>query len=791
MTSRLTYVATYSARMNNDLVTDVGDTLQNSATTYFRNGDDASTESANDTTAAITATEPAIAAIKSLENVTGGKQPTDPIALGDIAQYVITIQNIGNAMAHDINVVDTLAPELNYYAAFSPTAQINGVDVAGFAPVPQGVPAGPLNWGAGNGDLSLDLAPGEILEITFQAELTSAPDPVLGIPTNAWIDWTSLNDASTYERTGAGCPTVTAPNDYCYGPVTADGSSVPIGPPDALFKDPTQATATIGEEFTYRITVPTTPHLAPLYDVRILDDLGASAADLSYVSVTKVSGSGAWTPVNTGSGANLVIEDTATGIDIPIGEQIVLDVTVRLDDTPTNVRGLDFDNTANYTYNRLDNAPATILPGAPYTSAEMTIVEPEDVTLEKSGPAQIQLGVPATYTLDVHNIGDSAAFNLAIYDQLPNQADGGTCDAAPAQFTAQVFESNGTTAVSPVLVEGTDYSVTFLGDPDCNVTINMLTPTAAIGADQRLIVSYDAYLDTGSQEGANLTNIAGATEWYSIDVSDPQALNWARTYSRVVTDGTVGTLDHEDAYTSVVFSPLLVFEKYAVNVTTGEDPATVATPGDTIRYTLRVENASDTPLDGFSIVDELDSLNALPSFQAGTLNVLSVPAGATDNSDPNGGASGTGLIDVSDLSLGGLGDALMIEFEVTLMPVIPNGNFVYNQSRAEFAGFPVGVSDDPNVNGPADPNVAGDEDPTQILIQSAPIFDIDKISTYVDGDPNVLLAGETLQYTITVQNIGTDNAADVEIRDQVPANTTYVAGSTTLNGERAGGQCRG
>ena len=104
--------------------------------------------------------------------------------------------------------------------------------------------------------------------------------------------------------------------------------------------------------------------------------------------------------------------------------------------------------------------------------------------------------------------------------------------------------------------------MTFLGDPDCNVTINVLTGNGAIGVDQRLIVSYDAYLDNNSQEGANLTNIAGATEWFSIDVSDPQALNWARTYTRAVTDGTVGTLDHEDAYTSVVFSPILIFEKY-------------------------------------------------------------------------------------------------------------------------------------------------------------------------------------------------------------------------------------
>ena len=44
------------------------------------------------------------------------------------------------------------------------------------------------------------------------------------------------------------------------------------------------------------------------------------------------------------------------------------------------------------------------------------------------------------------------------------------------------------------------------------------------------------------------------------------------------------------------------------------------------------------------------------------------------------------------------------------------------------------------------------------------------------------MAGDTLRYTITVRNIGTDHAHGVVLRDLVPANTAYVAGSTTLNG---------
>ena len=168
-------------------------------------------------------------------------------------------------------------------------------------------------------------------------------------------------------------------------------------------------------------------------------------------------------------------------------------------------------------------------------------------------------------------------------------------------------------------------------------------------------MTYDAALDADTQENAALTNIAGATEWFSLDVSDANNTPYARTYTRVITDGTVGTLDHEDAHTTTIFTPVFLFEKTAANVTTGDDPTATATPGDTIRYTLRVVNVNGTNISNLSVVDELDSLNASPYFQAGTLNVVTLPVGATDNSDANAGAAGTGLLDISDLGSSGAG----------------------------------------------------------------------------------------------------------------------------------------
>ena len=710
---------------------------------------------------------------KTVENLTTGDYPATIASPGDVLRYSLRLQTTDGALSN-FQFLDDLGA-LNSSATFEPGTLTL---VAGTVPAGANT-SGTDPFGGSNGDGLVDVGSLDLpasSEVTIQYDVTIASNVIDGtVITNqaglygpAW-----LADSDDPFVNGQADPTVQGDEDPTRVLIEAE-------PPQPLTKANTQSTATIGEEFSYLVTVPSVAHTADIYDVRIIDDLTASAADLQFVDATFVSGNG--NLVNSGSDTNLVIEGNGNGIDIPAGEQAVIEITVRLLDTSTNVAGLAFTNTAAYTYNLVNNDAGTQRLGDPGTTQPMTIVEP-DLTLEKTGPLRTRQGVPATFTLNVHNAGDSLAWNVTIDDLLPNLADGGMCDAAPQNITAQVFEADGVTPVSGPLVEGTDFTATFAGDPVCTMTLSMLTSATGIGVDQRLIVNYDAELDAGSLENTALTNVAGATEWFGLDVSDAALQPYARTYTRVITDGTVGILDHEDAHTTAVFTPTLIFEKYPVNVTTGDNPAATATPGDTIRYVLYVENAGDTLIDNFSIVDELDNLNGLPAFQAGTLNVVSIPDGAdASSSDPNGGASGTGLLDVRDLSLNGLGDSLQVEFEVVLAPVIANDTIVLNQSTAMYSGFAIALSDDPNIDGAADPNVDGDENPTELLIQSAPYFDVDKVSSYLTGDPSVLLAGETLRYTITVQNTGTDNAINVELADQVPANTTYVAGSTTLNG---------
>jgi uncharacterized repeat protein (TIGR01451 family) len=77
-----------------------------------------------------------------------------------------------------------------------------------------------------------------------------------------------------------------------------DKTSLVINAPGALSKtSPTPSTATIGQQFSYLITVPATPANVPLYDVQIRDTL---PANVSFVNAQVVSG-GTWNLTGTGT----------------------------------------------------------------------------------------------------------------------------------------------------------------------------------------------------------------------------------------------------------------------------------------------------------------------------------------------------------------------------------------------------------------------------------------------------------------------------------------------------------
>src|SRR5215470_9213992 len=192
------------------------------------------------------------------------------------------------------------------------------------------------------------------------------------------------------------------------------------------------------------------------------------------------------------------------------------------------------------------------------------------------------------------------------------------------------------------------------------------------------------------------------------------------------------------------------FDKTAANLTSRANPTTTANPGDRLRYTLRVRTTTQA-LTNFRVFDDLGALNAQPAFVPGTLTLVSYPPGANiSGTSSTGGTRGTGVIDIRGMNLPVNGEAV-IQFDITLASTLTDGTVVTNQSTLRQSdGTVIIPSDDPNVNGAAKPAVPGDEDPTRVRIVSAEGlagFQVQKVSTDVTGDPNVLLAGDTLRYT--------------------------------------------
>src|SRR6516162_9871808 len=132
-----------------------------------------------------------------------------------------------------------------------------------------------------------------------------------------------------------------------------------------------QTSEPIGVPFTYKLVMPV------LYDPisgTVTDDLNATGVDMTFVSA---SASFNGSPINTLSVSNNGGLLTFTGLpDVPAGpgQQIEIDITVMLSNTPGNVPGKQFINTAKWTFGRvLNGSPVYPLTGQNGISPPMTI----------------------------------------------------------------------------------------------------------------------------------------------------------------------------------------------------------------------------------------------------------------------------------------------------------------------------------------------------------------------------------------------------------------------------------
>ena len=142
----------------------------------------------------------------------------------------------------------------------------------------------------------------------------------------------------------------------------------------------------------------------------------------------------------------------------------------------------------------------------------MTIAAPE-LVVDKTGPATMNLGEWGDFAIDVANTG----LERRLGRQHPRPASrtapqGGMCEQTPEILSAQVFAADGVTPVpgKPALNPGSDYTLSYSAAPSCALNMTMLTPAGVIGPNERLIIRYRTQLDSDTQDGVALTNVAGA-----------------------------------------------------------------------------------------------------------------------------------------------------------------------------------------------------------------------------------------------------------------------------------------
>lgn len=214
---------------------------------------------------------------------------------------------------------------------------------------------------------------------------------------------------------------------------------------------------------------------------------------------------------------------------------------------------------------------------------------------------------------------------------------------------------------------------------------------------------------------------------------------------------TVSYTDSNGNPLSVVSNVVTTTVSQVASVTVAPDGAKTASPGDTIFYAHQVTNGGNAP----------DTVNLAAVTSNGWVTALyrdnngdgAFDAGDTPLTDTNGDL-------IPDTGALAADTSVNILIAVTVPP-----------------GTADGTVDAMTVTGTSAFNNAVTDTATDTTSVNAPDVTVVKSVTPAGPQP----PGTTLTYTIVITNNGTGDAANAVVTDPVPANTTYVAGSITLN----------
>ena len=256
-----------------------------------------------------------------------------------------------------------------------------------------------------------------------------------------------------------------------------------------------------------------------------------------------------------------------------------------------------------------------------------------------------------------------------------------------------------------------------------------------------------------------------------VDSPFPTPTGTVENQGEVTSDGLVAVLLTDDpdepgtddkTPTAVAAAPIVT----ATKTDTSVDAPVV--PGSTISYTVVVENTAAATTAATGVVFS-DTPDADTTLDAGSVVVTPAAAGTVTTGNTTTPTPDTGVeVDLGTLTVG---ESVTITFDVIVDDPVPGGTTqVVNQGIVETNEVPDVPTDDPTP--------PGTDDPTTTPITAAPILDVDKTDSI--AVTSSVAAGDTVTYTITIDNDGNEVATGVNLTDTVPTKTTLVGGSLAV-----------
>ncbi|WP_029191295.1 DUF7507 domain-containing protein [Paenibacillus elgii] len=726
--------------------------ISNQSKVSFTSGTFSGSSSSNVTVTPVTQPQITLAKSASTSNAT----------IGDTITYTVNVSNSGNLPA-----VVTLTDTVPAGTTFSP----NSVIVGG-VPQPGSSPATGINVGT--------VSPGASVIVTFVFVVTSLPTP----------QQISNQASATYTYTPPDGRTLTgsAVSNIVTFPVSATNVSVAKSTPTTA--------AAVGDTITYTLTV-SNGGVEAVNNV-LLSDTVPSGAALVPGSVT-INGAPSSADPNSGialgsiaPSASVTVTFNITVTAIPATGQLSNQAAVSF--TSGAFSGTTFSNT---TLTPVFQPVIAVTKSASTSNATVGDTVTYTLTVNNTGnyPAQITLTdtIPAGTTFVPNSViinGSSAAgADPSVGINAGSIAGGATTtvmfsvviDTLP---TPQQLVNQGSAAYTFTMPNGTVHNGSALSNTVTiplsapNVTVVKSTPTTATYVGDVLVYS-TAITNAGIETVNNVVFTDPLPAGTALVPGSVTVDSVARPDANPATGITIGSIA-PGVTATVAFSanvtslptPAVLNNQSSVSFTSGAFSAvtfsnTVSTPvyqaifnaaksantvnatvGDTVVYTIQLNNTgnigasvtlSDTIPVGTTLVPNSVLLNGSP-----------VPG-----ADPSAG-----------IPLGIITASATVTFSVVI-DSLPPSQRLSNQASGTYTFT---IPDGRSSSGTFTSN-------TNIVSVSAPNISVAKSSASTDA-----VVGDTVVYSIVTTNSGIENVNNVILTDSIPAGTSFVPGSVTVNG---------